>query len=124
MAISLHNDLRDDRGDAIIAFAGSGALLRVYTAAYGALLYECECDTVLATMSGGTGTFNPIADSDPAVGAGTAAIARLYKSDGTTIVMAGLTVGTSGTNIIITNAVIAVNDVVVTTGGTWTEGNP
>lgn len=124
MAISLHTDLRKNRGDAIIAYAGSGALLRVYTASYAALLYECGCATVLATMSGGTGTFNPIAGSGPAVGAGTAAIARLYKSDGTTIVMAGLTVGTSGTNIVITNEVIAVNDVVVTTGGTWTEGNP
>ena len=34
---------------------------------------------------------------------GTAAIAKLTKSDGTTVVAQDLTVGTSGTDIIVTN---------------------
>ena len=59
-----------------------------------------------------------------AVAAGTAAIARLFKTDGTTMVMEGLTVGTSGTNIVITNTSIASGDVITTSSATITEGNP
>jgi hypothetical protein len=39
------------------------------------------------------------------------------------MVIEGLTVGTSGTNIVITNAVIAVSDSITTSGATITEGN-
>lgn len=124
MAITLAATLRNNRADQITTFAGSGAKLRVYTAAYGAVLYESVCAaTLAAAASGGVLTANAIGNAT-ATGAGTAAIARLYKSDGTTMVMEGLTVGTSGTNVVITNTIIAVNDVVTTSSMTITEGNP
>ena len=123
MAITLNGTLRNARSTAIVTEAGATAKLTVYTAAYAAVLYSSTCAATLGTVSGGVLTFNAVG-SATATGAGTAAIARLFKTDGTTMVIEGLTVGTSGTNIIITNAVIAVNDVVTTSSATITEGNP
>lgn len=123
MAIKLSTAARNARGQALITEAGSNAILRVFTAAYGAALYDSVCAATLGTMSGGVNTFNAVANAT-ATGAGTAAIARLYQSDGVTMVIEGLTVGTSGTNIIITNTTIGIGDTVTTTSGTITEGNP
>jgi hypothetical protein len=123
MAITLNTTLRNARSTAIVTEAGATAKLTVYTAAYGAVLYTSTCAATLGTVSGGVLTFNAVGNAT-ATGAGTAAIARLFKTDGTTMVIEGLTVGTSGTNIIITNTTIAVSDVITTTSGTITEGNP
>ena len=123
MAITLNTTLRNARGQAIVTEAGATAKLTVYTAAYAAVLYSSNCAAVLGTVSGGVLTFGAVGNAT-ATGAGTAAIARLFKVDGTTMVIEGLTVGTSGTNIIITNATIAVNDVITTSSATITEGNP
>jgi hypothetical protein len=122
MAISLNTTLRNARSTAIVTEAGATAKLTVYTAAYGAVLYTATCAATLGTVSGGVLTFNAVG-SATATGAGTAAIARLFKTDGTTMVIEGLTVGTSGTNIVITNATIAINDVITTSAATITEGN-
>jgi len=122
MAITLNTTLRNARATAIVTEAGATAKLTVYTAAYGAVLYTSTCAATLGTVSGGVLTFNAVGNAT-ATGAGTAAIARLFKTDGTTMVIEGLTVGTSGTNIVITNTTIATNDVVTTSAATITEGN-
>ena len=122
MPISLNTTLRNARATAIVTEAGSGAKLAVYTSGYGTKLYESTCAATLGTVSGGVLTFNAVGNAT-ATAAGTAAIARLFKSDGTTMVIEGLTVGTSGTNIVITNTAIAVSDVIQTTAATITEGN-
>ncbi len=122
MAISLNTTLRNARSTAIVTEAGANAKLTVYTAGYGAVLYTSTCAETLGTVSTGILTFNAVGDAT-ATGAGTAAIARLFKSDGTTMVIEGLSVGTVGTNIIINNTTIAVNDVIATSSGTITEGN-
>lgn len=124
MAVSMNATLRNNRADQITAFAGTSAKLRIYTAAYGALLAECVCNgsAFAAAASGGVLTLNAVS-AGTATGAGTAAIARIYKSDGTTMVIEGLTAGTAGTNIVLTNAVIAIGDTVTVTSGTITEGN-
>ena len=123
MAITLNGTLRNARSTAIVTEAGATAKLTVYTAAYAAVLYSSTCAATLGTVSGGVLTFNAVANAT-ATGAGTAAIARLFKTDGSTMVIEGLTVGTTGTNIIITNTTIAINDVVTTSSATITEGNP
>src|SRR5574343_163203 len=124
MAIALNSTLRSNRADQITTFAGTSAKLRIYTAAYGALLVECICNAsaFAGAASNGVLTLSAIS-TGTATGAGTAAIARIYKSDGTTMVIEGLTVGTSGSNINITNTTIAVNDTVSVTSATITEGN-
>lgn len=124
MAITLSSTLRNARADAITTNAGANAKLRIYTAAYAATLVDCVCSATLTpAASGGVLTFNAIS-AGTATGAGTAAIARLYKSDGTTMVIEGLTVGTSGQNVVLTNATIAVSDTVTITSAVITEGNP
>ena len=123
MAITLNATLRNARSTAIVTEAGATAKLTVYTAAYGAVLYTSTCAATLGTVSGGVLTFNAVG-SATASGAGTAAIARLFKTDGTTMVIEGLTVGTAATNIIITNTTIAVSDTITTSAATISEGNP
>lgn len=122
MAVKLNTTLRNARATAIVTEAGATAKLTVYTAAYGAPLYTSTCAAVLGTVTGGVLTFNAVGNAT-ASGSGTAAIARLFKTDGTTMVAEGLTVGTSGSNINITNTTIASGDVVTTTSGTIIEGN-
>lgn len=123
MAITLNTTLRNARSTAIVTEAGATAKLTVYTAAYAAVLYTSTCAATLGAVASGVLTFNAVGNAT-ATGAGTAAIARLFKTDGTTMVIEGLTVGTSGTNIVITNTTIAINDVVTTSSATVTEGNP
>ena len=123
MAITLNTTLRNARATAIVTEAGTSAKLAVYTSGYATKLYESTCNaSQFGTVSGGVLTLSAVGNAT-ATAAGTAAIARLFKSDGTTMVMEGLTVGTSGTNIVITNTTIAVSDTVTTTSGTITEGN-
>ena len=125
MPITLNTTLRNARATAIVTEAGATAKLSVYTASYATLLYTSTCAATLGTVSGGVLTFNAVGNAT-ASGAGTAAIARLFKTDGTTMVIEGLTVGASGSgaNVIITNTTIAVSDTVTTSSATITEGNP
>lgn len=123
MAITLSIALRNARSTAIVTDAGATAKLSVYTAAYASLLYTSTCAATLGTVASGVLTFNAVGNAT-ASAAGTAAIARMFKTDGTTMVIEGLTVGVSGQNINITNTTIAVNDVVTTSSATITEGNP
>ena len=124
MAITLNTTLRNNRADQITTFAGTSAKLRIYTAAYAAQLVECICNAsqFAAAATGGVLTLSAIS-AGTASAAGTAALARIYKSDGTTIVMEGLTVAVSAANINITNTTIAISDTVTVTAATITEGN-
>lgn len=125
MAITLATTLRNNRADQITTFAGTSAKLRIYTAAYATQLVECVCSAsaFAAAASSGVLTLNTIS-AGTASASGTAAIARFYKSDGTTMAIEGLTVGVSASNINITNTTIATNDTVTVTSATITEGNP
>lgn len=122
MAVSLNETLRNTRADAITTFAGNGARLCIYTAAYAAQLLEFDCGTPFAAAaSAGALTLTP--SGTTASASGTAAIARIYKSDGTTMVMEGLTVGASGANINLTSVNLSAGDAVTVTSATITEGN-
>lgn len=123
MPISLNTTLRNARASAIVTEAGATAKLAVYTAGFTTLLYTSTCGATLGTVATGVLTLGAVGNAT-AVAAGVAALARLFKTDGTTLVVDGLTVGVTGSNINITNTTIAVNDVVTTSSGTITEGNP
>lgn len=122
MAVSLNTTLRNTRADAITTFAGNGAKLRIYTS--GAVqLVECVCGTPFAgSASSGVLTLNSIT-AGTAGATGTAANASIYKSDGTTLVVSGLTVGTSGSNINLSSVSITSGDNVAISSATITEGN-
>lgn len=122
MAVSLNTTLRNNRADQITSFAGNGAKLRLYTA--GAVqIVELVCGTPFApAASGGVLTLNSIT-TGTAGATGTVTNASLYKADGTTLVISGLTVGTSASNINLSSTAITTGDNVAVTSATITEGN-
>lgn len=122
MAVSLNTTLRNNRADQITSFAGNGAKLRLYTA--GAVqVVELVCGTPFApAASGGVLTLNAIT-TGTAGATGTVTNASLYKADGTTLVISGLTVGTSASNINLSSTAITTGDNVAVTSATITEGN-
>ena len=123
MAITLSTNLRNARLTAIVTEAGENAVIKLYTAAYATLLGTLTCGTTLGTVSGGVLTFGVITEDSQADAGGTFALAKLFKSDGTTEVLSGLTVGTSGTNIITSTADCTLNTPIYMTTATITEGN-
>lgn len=109
MAWSFLTATKNARADAITTQAGTAATLKIYTSAYGTLLATFSwTGNVWSAASGGALTMiapttNPVT---PAAN-GVAAIARLAKSDGTTYIISDLTVGTSGTDVIVSNTTFA-----------------
>ncbi len=122
MAVSLNTTLRNNRADQITSFAGNGAKLRLYTA--GAVqVVELVCGTPFApAASGGVLTLNAIT-TGTAGATGTVTNASLYKADGTTLVISGLTVGTSASNINLSSTAITTGDNVAVTSATFTAEN-
>ena len=122
MAIALNTTLRSARAQAIVTEAGATAQIKLYTAGYATLLGTLVCSATLGTVTNGVLTFNAISNDTSADADGVFALARIYKTDGTTMVIEGLTVGTAATNIImnaasaVTGAVISMSSAVITEG--------
>ncbi len=116
MALNASVGARNAMADAFTTYLGTGAKLRIYsgtqpadaTGAAGTLLVEIplSAGNAFAAATGGTITLSGVPLSANATGSGTAAWARLFKSDGTTV-GGDLSVGTSGTDLIITNTAIS-----------------
>ena len=108
MAFTFNNTLRTARATDIINEAGTGAKLQVYAGSEGVYttkLAEWTWSGNVWTESGGVltmlapvngGNVTPIAT-------GTAGIARLCKSNGTTVVIGSLSVGTVVGNVILSS---------------------
>jgi hypothetical protein len=95
--------LRNAQLDAIVTFAGAGALLRIYNGARPAtggtattLLAELTCGATLGTVADGVLTFGSVTQDSSANNAGDASWFRIVKSDGTTHVMDGTVTVTGG----------------------------
>jgi len=123
--------LRNARLDAITTFAGGSGILRIYSgtrpATGGAITTVLAELTLNATFapaaSAGVLTLNAITSDSSADATGTATWARIFTSDGTTIV-ADCSVGTSAADIILNTVSIVAGAVVACTSATITEGNP
>lgn len=76
--------------------------------------------TAAPSASNGVATFNAIGSEAAALANGTASWARLFASNGTTVV-ADCTVGTSGCDINLNTTTIATNDVVAVSSFTYTQ---
>jgi hypothetical protein len=108
MAVTYATTLKSTRmTDVITALdAGAGnAILKIGTAAMASLLVSITLAKPSATVSSGVLTFSGLPKSGTAGNTGTAAAAQLTDSTGA-VIIDGLTVGTSGTNIIIDNTSI------------------
>jgi hypothetical protein len=122
--------LRNAQLDAITTFAGASPLLRIYDGSRPAtggtattLLAELTMNaTSFPAASSGTLTANAITGDTSADADGTATWFRIVKSDGTTHVLDG-SVGTSGTDLVLTSTSIVATEPVNVTSLVITRGN-
>ena len=131
MTVQYSEAVRNAMLDAIESTIGTGAKLKFFSGAVPANCAAADPAGLLATItcpsdwmnaaSGGTktllGTWSVAAS-----GSGTAISYRIYDSAGTTCGEQG-TVGTSGTDIVLDNNVMAATQVVTITAKTITAGN-
>jgi hypothetical protein len=106
--------------DAIDAGSGNGTL-EICTAGYGAVLAVVPLSDPSGVVSGDTLTLNTPIQDNSIDQSGTAALARVKDSDGN-IVISGLTVGTSGTDIIVGTTSLVATQVFRITSATLTHG--
>lgn len=133
MTVSYTTARRNSRADALTADIGNAALLRIYdgtppASSNAALsgntkLAELTCGSPFApAASGGVLTANAISQDNSADATGTASFFRLYKSDGTTVIMQG-TVNTSGADLNVNTTAIVIGGPVLVSSFALTEGN-
>jgi hypothetical protein len=125
MAVTYSSAAKEDRLQAVIALidAGSGAgTLEIGTTSMASVLAILTLADPCGTASGGTLTFDfdPDITDSSANNTGTAAEARIKDSDGN-VIISGLTVGTSGTDIILDSTSITTGQSVTLTTGTITH---
>lgn len=106
--------------DAIDAGSAAGKL-EIGTTAMGATLVTIPLADPASSVSGAVLTLASVPRSAAASGSGTAAAARIRDSDNNDVVT-GLTVGTSGTDIILDSVSITAGQTVNITAGTITHG--
>jgi hypothetical protein len=131
MSLQLSIAVRNARLDAIEVAIGTAARLKIFSGAVPAncaaadpagllVTVVCPTDWLAAAASGSkalAGSWTVAAS-----GSGTGISFRLYASDGTTCGAQG-TVGTSGTDLVLDNNVIASGQTVTITGFTLTDAN-
>lgn len=125
MAVVYAAALRTTRMNAVVTAidAGSGAgKLKIGTASMASTLAVLTLTDPCGTVSGDTLTFDfdPDISDTSADNTGTAAAATITDSDDNVIV-SGLTVGTSGTNIVLDSTSITAGQTVTITTGTLTH---
>lgn len=121
MAVTYVADVKNARMDAVLTEIGNGAKIKIYTAGQAALLVTLTCPTPSGTVSGDVLTLNMDPDlSASAVDGGTAAVATITTS-GDVEKITGLTVGTSGTDIVLDSVTISNGQTVTLATGTITH---
>lgn len=125
------NGTRNAQQQGLITYAGSNAIIRIYSGTQPAnantaistqtLLVSLNISGAFGTDSNGTLTFSTV-NNGTAVASGTASFFRIVKSDGTTVIMDG-SIGTSSADLVLNTTTIATNDTVAITSGTIVRGN-
>jgi hypothetical protein len=125
------NGTRHAQNEGLITYAGSGAIINIYqgTAPANAntaittqtLLVSCVLAGAFGTDTDGTLTLGTV-NNGTAVATGTAGFFRIFKSDGTTVVMDG-SVGTTGADMNLDTTTINITQTVNISGGTIIRNN-
>jgi len=125
------NGTRHAQNEGLITYAGSGAIIKIYqgTAPANAntaittqtLLVSCVLAGAFGTDTDGTLTLGTV-NNGTAVTTGTAGFFRIFKSDGTTVVMDG-SVGTTGADLNLDTTTINITQTVNISGGTIIRNN-
>ncbi len=126
MAVTYTNAVKAARMNAVVTAIGASGLVKLFTAA-DALLATFTLAATAGTVAGaGVLTLSDANGATPGImsttasAAGTAAKCSIQTSGGTDIIT-GLTVGTSGTDVIIDNPVLASGQAVQINTGTITH---
>jgi hypothetical protein len=119
MAVTYTTTVKNTRLSDVVTALGATGKLVIMTSA-DAVLATLPLNNPAGSVSGGVLTFNVTGVSASASATGTAAKAKL--TDGTNDVLTGLTVGTSGTDVIINNTSITSGQTVTLTSGSITHG--
>jgi hypothetical protein len=130
-ALKYSNGTRHAQNEGLITFAGSGAIINIYqgTAPTNAntgittqtLLVSCVLAGAFGTDTNGTLTLGTV-NNGTAVATGTAGFFRIFKSDGTTVVMDG-SVGVTGADLNLDTTTINITQTVNISGGTIIRNN-
>ena len=125
------NGTRNAQQQGLITYAGSGAIIHLYTGTQPAnantalsgntLLVSLTISGSFGTDSNGTLTVGAVSNGT-AVATGTATFFRITKSDNSTVVMDG-TVGTSGADMNFNTVSVVSGDTVAITSGTIIRNN-
>lgn len=125
------NGTRDAQQQGLITYAGSGCLIRLYQGTQPAnantaittqtLLASLTISGSFGTDSNGTLTLGSVTNGT-ASASGNADFFRIFKSDGTTVVMDG-SVGTSGADMNLNTTTISSGQTVSITAGTIIRAN-
>ena len=122
MAVTYSNTVKDNRMTQVLnAIDGGGAgYIEICSDAYASVLATITLSDPCGSVSAGVLTLTMPKSDTNADNTGTAAIARIKDSTGT-ICVSGLTVGTSGTDIVLTSTAITTGDTVTLTAATLTH---
>jgi len=125
MAVTYSTACKTARMAAVVTQIDAGAsagTLEIGTSGFGSTLAVITLADPSGTAASGVLTFDfdPDVSDSSANATGTAAEARIKDSDGT-VVISGLTVGTSGTDIILDSTSITSGQTVTLTSGTITH---
>lgn len=121
MAVVYTVAVKNARLDAVTAQIGTSGKLEIGTASMAAVLATITLNaTAAAAASGGVLTFSGFPKTVAASATGAAAAARIRKSDNTDVIT-GLTVGTSGADIILDSTSITSGQNVTINSATLTH---
>lgn len=123
MAVTYSSTVKTNRMTQVLNAidGGSGAgYIEICSAAYAAILATLTLSDPCGSVSGSVLTFTMPKSDTNADNTGTAAIARIKDSDGN-IIVSGLTVGTSGSDINLSSLAITAGDTVTLSSATITH---
>lgn len=125
MAVNYASSLKTTRMEAVRDAIDSGAgnaTLEIATSAFASVLLTFTLSDPASTVAGSVLTLAGLPKTATASAGGTAAVARI-KDPGGTVVVNNLTVGTSGTDLIISNTTITNGASYSLTAGTITHAS-
>lgn len=122
MAVTYNTTLKNSRMTDVVTALGSGAKIKIYTAALATLLSTLNLPNPAGSVSGGVLTFSgtPLTDSSAAA-SGTAAAAIVVDGAGTTVI-SGLTVSSTTGDIVLSSTNIVAGQPVTITSASITHG--
>ncbi|MFG1259143.1 hypothetical protein V5F79_17575 [Xanthobacter flavus] len=120
MSISYSTTLKNSRLSAVVTAIGASGYMEICTTGYGTVLATIPLGNPAGSVSAGVLTLTTPASDASADATGAAAVARI-KDGSNNVVASGLTVGTTGTDIILASTSIVAAQVVTLNSATITH---